>query len=119
MKNILRDMKELWREDDLELADHLSVTGGVRFPGYSHHAIYLGDDQVIHYQNGEVRVDSLDAFRRGGELRVSDSVCTYSKEIIISRAYSRIGESNYNLLFNNCEHFVNWCRSGSSTTHGI
>ena len=25
---------------------------------------------------------------------------------------SRIGEQNYNLLFNNCEHFANWCKTG-------
>jgi hypothetical protein len=24
----------------------------------------------------------------------------------------RIGEQNYNLLFNNCEHFANWCKTG-------
>ncbi|MFJ8268688.1 lecithin retinol acyltransferase family protein [Peribacillus asahii] len=119
MRDIFKDMKELRNESDLELADHLSVIGGVRIPGYSHHALYLGDNQVIHYQHGEVRVDSVEDFRRGGELRVIDSVCTYSKEFIISRAYSRIGEKNYNLIFNNCEHFVNWCRSGSNTTDSI
>ncbi|ESU32673.1 hypothetical protein G3A_10035 [Bacillus sp. 17376] len=119
MAKVLRDMKELRSESDLEYADHLSVTGGIRIPGYSHHAIYLGDNQVIHYQDGEVRVDSLESFRRGGELRVINSVRTHSKESVITRAYSRIGEANYNLIFNNCEHFVNWCRSGSRTTHGI
>ena len=25
---------------------------------------------------------------------------------------SRIGEQNYNLLFNNCEHFATWCKTG-------
>ena len=25
---------------------------------------------------------------------------------------SRLGEQNYNLLFNNCEHFANWCKTG-------
>ena len=25
---------------------------------------------------------------------------------------SRIGEQKYNLLFNNCEHFANWCKTG-------
>ena len=25
---------------------------------------------------------------------------------------SRIGEQRYNLLFNNCEHFANWCKTG-------
>ena len=25
---------------------------------------------------------------------------------------SRLGEQNYNLLFNNCEHFATWCKTG-------
>ena len=25
---------------------------------------------------------------------------------------SRIGEQRYNLLFNNCEHFATWCKTG-------
>ena len=24
----------------------------------------------------------------------------------------RLGEQDYNLLFNNCEHFANWCKTG-------
>jgi len=24
----------------------------------------------------------------------------------------RLGEQNYNLLFNNCEHFAHWCKTG-------
>jgi hypothetical protein len=30
------------------------------------------------------------------------------------RARSRIGENDYRLLTNNCEHFCNWCISGVS-----
>ena len=26
-----------------------------------------------------------------------------------TRAHNRLGERSYNLLFNNCEHFVMWC----------
>ena len=32
--------------------------------------------------------------------------------VTLRRAMSRIGEQNYNLLFNNCEHFANWCKTG-------
>ncbi|AJD92243.1 hypothetical protein JMA_29260 [Jeotgalibacillus malaysiensis] len=116
MRPFNKNIKESKWEGELKVADHLSVE---RFPGYSHHAIYLGNEQVIHYQKGEVRIDSLEDFKRGGILRVKESVCTYSEDIIITRANSRINESQYNLIFNNCEHFVNWCRSGSRTTHNI
>ncbi len=37
----------------------------------------------------------------------------------ISRARSRIGESNYNLITNNCEHFALWCKTGISESHQI
>ena len=38
----------------------------------------------------------------------------YSPEQTLKRAYSRIGESKYNLVQNNCEHFALWCKTGMS-----
>jgi lecithin:retinol acyltransferase len=38
----------------------------------------------------------------------------YLPEEIVRRARSRLGESDYRLLTNNCEHFCNWCLSGVS-----
>jgi hypothetical protein len=32
--------------------------------------------------------------------------------VTLRRAMSRLGEHNYNLLFNNCEHFAHWCKTG-------
>ena len=32
----------------------------------------------------------------------------------LARAESRLGEGEYDLVFNNCEHFANWCRTGRS-----
>ncbi|MED3732278.1 lecithin retinol acyltransferase family protein [Geobacillus stearothermophilus] len=118
MKSILRESKEwkeLKRDSELELADHLIA----KRIGYTHHGLYIGNNQVIHYSEGEVRIDSLEDFKKDCEMGVVDSVATYSKEEIISRAFSRLGEKRYNLVFNNCEHFVNWCRSGGKTTDSI
>ncbi|WP_026659727.1 lecithin retinol acyltransferase family protein [Butyrivibrio sp. AC2005] len=36
----------------------------------------------------------------------------YSATETIERAKSRIGETKYNLAFNNCEHFALWCKTG-------
>ena len=32
--------------------------------------------------------------------------------VTLRRAMGRLGEQNYNLLFNNCEHFAHWCKTG-------
>ncbi|MBR3679558.1 MAG: lecithin retinol acyltransferase family protein [Oscillospiraceae bacterium] len=36
----------------------------------------------------------------------------YSPIETVNRAKSRIGETHYNLLTNNCEHFAIWCKTG-------
>ncbi len=36
----------------------------------------------------------------------------YSTEETVERAKSRLGETKYNLAFNNCEHFALWCKTG-------
>ena len=38
----------------------------------------------------------------------------YSPEETVARARSRLGETSYNLLTNNCEHFAIWCKTGVS-----
>lgn len=36
----------------------------------------------------------------------------YSPEETIKRAKSRLGENKYSLIWNNCEHFAIWCKTG-------
>ena len=36
----------------------------------------------------------------------------YSAEETVKRAKARIGETEYSLFFNNCEHFAIWCKTG-------
>lgn len=43
----------------------------------------------------------------------------YSPVETLRRAKSRLGESSYNLIFNNCEHFVVWCKTGVSESHQV
>ncbi len=43
----------------------------------------------------------------------------YSPEETIQRARSKIGERQYNLVFNNCEHFAVWCKTGLSESRQI
>jgi len=52
--------------------------------GYNHHGVYVGRGRVVHY----------------------------SPEEIVRRVRSRLGENDYRLLTNNCEHFCNWGLNG-------
>ena len=90
--------------------------------GYSHHGVYVGHGQVVHYsglsgawQCGPVEEVSLLRFANGHEVRIVDHLDPpYSPEEIVRRARSRLGEDDYRLLTNNCEHFCTWCLSGVS-----
>ncbi|MFR8044216.1 lecithin retinol acyltransferase family protein [Clostridium butyricum] len=97
----------------LDLADHLFV----QRVGYTHHGLYVGDGKVIHYLQECIREDSLETFADGARIHkksIDDSPISYSKKECINRAYRRFREDKYNLLTNNCENFVRWCRSGGT-----
>jgi len=93
-------------------ADHLQVP---RQHGlFNHHGIDLGDGTVAHYLEGrQILRSPVEEFSRGEPV----SVVTYTEPcspvgVTLRRAMGRLGEQNYNLLFNNCEHFAHWCKTG-------
>ena len=78
-----------------------------------HHGIDLGDGTVAHYLEGEqILRSSLEDFTSGESPRVINHAEADSTGLTLRRAMSRIGEQRYNLLFNNCEHFASWCKTG-------
>ncbi|MDR7283171.1 hypothetical protein J2X84_001995 [Pseudomonas corrugata] len=91
---------------------------------YTHHGIYVGHDQVIHYSGmasginkGCVELTSVEVFSQGKTIKVK----TYRKSPftgaqICRRAKSKLGENRYNILFNNCEHFATWCVTGEHSS---
>ena len=80
---------------------------------FRHHGIDLGDGSVAHYLEGrEILRSPLDDFSRGQPISVIDHSDASPTGVTLRRAMSRIGEQNYNLLFNNCEHFATWCKTG-------
>ena len=92
-------------------ADHLQVP---RQHGlFHHHGIDLGDGTVAHYLEGrEILRSPIDAFRQEQPITVIEHDAASATGVTLRRAMSRIGEQNYNLLFNNCEHFATWCKTG-------
>lgn len=99
-----------------EPGDHL-VTSRL---GYTHHGIYAGDGKVIHYaglanglSSGPVEITTLDGFSAGKKVRVrSYPTSEYDGESAVARARSRLGEADYDVQANNCEHFCSWVRTG-------
>lgn len=43
----------------------------------------------------------------------------YSPMETVKRAYSRLGETSYDLISNNCEHFAIWCKTGISESYQV
>lgn len=90
---------------------------------YEHHGIDYGDGSVIHYRKPSEIIErtSLETFARGNLVYVrqyADGFC-FIPDVVIHRAKSRLGERKYNLLFNNCEHFATWCKTGISDSKQI
>ena len=88
--------------------DHIAVDREL----YSHHAIYDGEDGVVEYDDFIVKTASLEEFAKGAKIYRVEETPAYEPKEIMERAYSRIGEQEYHLLFNNCENFATWCRCG-------
>ncbi len=88
---------------------------------YEHHGIDCGDGMVIHYRKPSETVErtSIETFARGKPIQVLRYPKRYIPDTVIQRAESRLGEQNYNLLFNNCEHFATWCMTGISKSQQV
>ena len=90
---------------------------------YQHYGIDCGDGTVIHYRKPSETVErtTLATFSRGNPIYVAedDDGFSYIPDVVVTRAESRLGEQKYNLLFNNCEHFVSWCKTGISHSRQI
>lgn len=94
-----------------KLGDHFFVER----IGYTHHGIYT-DYGVIHYLQSGIDCTDIYTFAQGKKIHIvseKESPLSYSKKEAVKRAESRIGEKEYNILINNCENFVRWCRNGT------
>jgi hypothetical protein len=84
---------------------------------YEHHGIDCGDGTIIHYSKvgeAEIARTPRDAFARGTAIYTKAQPTAFINDIVIARAESRLGERQYDLFFNNCEHFASWCKTGQA-----
>jgi len=118
----VQHMTMIWPQFGLQQEPALGAHLATSRRGYQHHGVYVGRGRVVHYsglsefwQCGPVEEVSLCRFVGARPVRIIDHrESRYSPEEIVRRARSRLGESDYRLLTNNCEHFCNWCVSGVS-----
>lgn len=117
----------------MQPGDHLFVSKPVfgqscRF--YTHHGIYVGGQQVIHYagyanglsssaQERRVSLVSLKQFCDGQPPQIRQHPLRYSRQAVVQRARSRLGEDEYSLLLRNCEHFATWCWTGEERSEQV
>lgn len=94
---------------------------------YHHYGIFVSQGRVIQFglpddpmrAADQIKVLTTDiyGFLQGGELEVADPDKATRKrmrkpEQIVMAAEAKIGEGGYDILHNNCEHFVNECAFG-------
>jgi len=99
--------------------DHIKVK---RIQGlYYHHGIDIGNDTVIHYtgepgkkSDASIKRTSMKEFLNGGKFEIVRYSECLDNDTVILRAAQLVGERNYDILFNNCEHFATYCKLGKS-----
>ena len=100
------------RSDQIYVMRPLVGINGV----YQHHGIDYGDGTVIHYRKmgdeAGVERTSLETFSWGNPIHPVYHAQVDPDHVVMARAESRLGERQYDLFFNNCEHFATWCKTG-------
>lgn len=108
----------------------LSLPVNVNF--YDHYGIYVSEGKrVIHYTGeeggggdfkGMVQETPLSRFLDGANefmIRRFPPSSSYSGEETVRRARSQLGQRQYSVAFNNCEHFAVWAKTGQNVSSQV
>lgn len=109
----------------MAIGEQVFVIRNYRGIPFQHHGIDCGNGFIIHYagdfgqdQPHQIIRESYDNFAKGSSVRTveyqSGDRYLFSEKVVIKRAESRLGERQYHLFKNNCEHFATWCKTGHS-----
>lgn len=105
--------------NQLQRGDHVRV----RRIGYQHHAIYVGDHQLIEFgggvSGGPVAYVTMDEFARNDRVEIVEHDHAFPSDLVAVRAEQQIGLRDFSLWKNNCEHFATWCATGQARSRQV
>lgn len=115
---------EKWTVRPIRPGDIVRVYNG----RFYHFGIYIGNETIVHFAGPDaetltdpslavIRKDSLDHFAMGRPMEVREysfreRFRKFPPGKIIENALRHVGEAGYDIIYNNCEHFVNKCAFG-------
>ena len=109
-------------KEDLSLGDHIYVKRLL----YSHHGIYAGDGNVVHYTGEEkekkdplIRETDIHDFLKGGKLKKRNYRKRLPPSVTLSLAKKYLSNKSYSLTLNNCEHFATYCATGKKKSKQV
>jgi len=120
---------EFCRSFDMNIQPGMALAAQ-RF-GHTHHGIYAGmvhdTPTVIHYKKfnggkGRIERTSFREFQKGARCWLDNHGTRYTDAVLeqsLTAAKSRLGEQEYNLFTNNCEHFASECVTGKSHSRQV
>lgn len=103
----------------------------VKVSFYCHYGIFVSEDEVIQFglpdepmrlaENIKVCQSDIYTFLAGGTLEVGvpskeEKKQMYPAKKIVANAKAQLGVGGYDILHNNCEHFVNKCAFGEANS---
>ena len=102
--------------------DHIRVDRGA----YFHHGIDVGDGTVIHFtgepgqkSGAAIKRTSMNEFLSGGKAEIIKYSKSSAPSTVVAVALRHVGETGYNLITNNCEHFSRYCKTGQKKSEQV
>jgi len=100
------------------------------FPSFRHYGIDVGDGTAVHFtgdrflvqSSARIRKTSIQRFLSCGKLHVEKGVnYKFTRDEVVQRALKEVDGDfgGYNFIFNNCEHFANWCATGKKISKQV
>lgn len=128
IRRLLRRKIRVKSTEQLHAGDHLFVYK--KGHTYAHHGIYIGNGKVVQYSgfadqlaSAPVEIVDIMQFSCGKPYYIRKYPHwlprKYSRQEIVRRAISRVGENYYSIVNNNCEHLAIWCVTGTHRSNQV